>query len=65
MSKRTKIVGTYRLSPDETVQFSISIPANYPDAIAEAKATVLAMLSEELADVMRQTRGVDTKDGTP
>lgn len=58
MAKLTNITGTYRLNEDELIQVSISIPGNYPDAIAEAKATVLSMLHEELADVIAQT--VDT-----
>ena len=51
---RTRIVATYHIGPDEVIQCSISIPTNYPDAINEAKTTILAMMRDQLADVIRQ-----------
>ena len=56
MSNRTRILATYRISEDELIQCSLSIPSNYPDAVSEAKATVLAMMHEQIADVLAQTR---------
>lgn len=53
---RSRIVATYRLSDTELIQVSVSISANYPDAISEAKATALSMFHEQLADVLAQTR---------
>ena len=62
MSKRAKITGTYRLDENELIQVTVEVPNAYPDAIAEAKATVLSMLSEELADVLEQQYGKDRGD---
>jgi hypothetical protein len=61
MSKRlTSITATYRLSDDgELLQFTVRVPDPYPDAISEAKATVLSLLRDGLADVLRQTRADD------
>ena len=53
---RATITGVYRLDEHEAIQFTVTVPNAYPDAISEAKATVLAMLHDELADVMGQTR---------
>lgn len=54
--KRTTITVTYRLDDSELIQCTVSIPTNYPDVVAEARATVLALLHCELADVLAQTR---------
>jgi hypothetical protein len=59
MSKRTKIVGTYKMNEDEFIQVSVVIDSNYPDAVAEAKATMLTGTRDMLADVIRQTRPED------
>lgn len=57
---RTRLVATYRYGPDDLIQCSISIPSSYPDAVAEAKSTLLAMMRETLADVIRQNHTTDT-----
>lgn len=59
MTKPTRIVATYKMAEDKYVQASISIPGNYPDAVAEAKATVVATVHDMLADVLAQTRPLD------
>lgn len=59
MSRRAKITGTYRMDAHEVIQVTVDLPNAYPDAIAEAKATVLAMLHEQLADVLEQQYGKD------
>jgi hypothetical protein len=59
MSKRAKITGTYRISSEELVQFTVDVASSYPDALAEAKSTVLSLLHEELADVLHQQYGKD------
>jgi hypothetical protein len=57
MSKRTRVVGTYRIDESELLQFAVTFAADaYPDVLAEAKASVLAMLHDGLADVLAQTR---------
>ena len=56
MTKPTKIVATYRIADDEVLQFEVTIASNFPDAVAEAKATVLSMMHTALADVLAQTR---------
>ncbi len=53
-NNRATITGTYRLNEHEVIQCTVAMPNAYPDAIAEAKTTVLSMLHEELADVMAQ-----------
>src|SRR4051794_36005556 len=56
VTKPTRITGTYRMNDDEFIQVSVVIDSNYPDAIAEAKATMLTGTRDMLADVIRQTR---------
>lgn len=63
MSNRTKIVGLYKIADDEVLQFTVTIASNYPDAISEAKATILGCLHDALADVLTQTRrGTNDED---
>ena len=61
--RRASITGTYRLNENECIQFTVSMPNAYPDAVAEAKATVLSLLHDELADVLGQT--VEDSPATP
>jgi hypothetical protein len=59
LSKRTKIVGSYRMNEDELIQVSVEIDTNYPDALNEAKVVMLTGTRDMLADVIRQTRPED------
>ncbi len=60
---KTRVEVTYRIADDEFLAFSVTVPAKaYPQVMAEAKATVLALLREGLADVMEQTRPTLNKD---
>jgi hypothetical protein len=56
MSTRTKVEGLYQIAEGEALRFTVTIASNYPDAVAEAKATVLGCLHDSLADVLAQTR---------
>jgi hypothetical protein len=62
MSKPSQITGVYQLGEHERIQFTVTIQGvPYPDAIAEAKATVLALMHEELADVMKQNQYIEAQ----
>ena len=64
VSKPSQITGVYQLSEHERIQFTITIQGhNYPDELAEAKATVLALMHDELADVITQFE-YSTTEGT-
>lgn len=56
MTGRSKITCTYRIADDEALMFEVTIANSYPDAVAEAKTTVLSLLHDGLADVLDQTR---------
>lgn len=64
MSKRTRVTGTYRLDENELIQFTVEVPNAYPDVLSEAKATVLGLLHDELADVLEQQYGKDPAEPT-
>lgn len=51
--KRSTLTVTIKLDEHAYVQASVSIPACYPDAVAEGKATVLGMVRELLAERVR------------
>jgi len=59
--KRASITGVYRMDEHEAIQITVTMPNAYPDALDQAKATVLAMLHAELADVMGQTRPAEVE----
>lgn len=64
MSRPSQITGVYQLAEHERIQFTVTIQGhNYPDELAEAKATVLHLMHDELADVMTQTVA-DVTEGT-
>lgn len=54
MPKPAKIVLTYCLDEHEKIQAVVRLPNAYPDALDQGKATALAMLHAELADVLAQ-----------
>ena len=60
VSKPSQITGVYQLNEHERIQFTVTIQGvPYPDAIAEAKATVLHLMHDELADVMKQNQYIE------
>lgn len=62
-NRKARVTGTYRMNENELIQFSVEVPNAYPDAIAEAKATVLSpLLHEELADIIEQTTVTDAAE---
>lgn len=56
MSKRTRIIATYRIHENEVIQVQVDAASSYPDAIAEASATAKRLVHDILVDVLAQTR---------
>lgn len=54
-SNHATLTAYYRLGEFEVIQCTVTVPNAYPDVLREAKATVLAMMHDELADVIAQT----------
>jgi hypothetical protein len=62
MSKPSQITGTYQLAEHERIQFTVTIHGhNYPDELAEAKATILHLMHDELKDVITQNHVLVTE----
>lgn len=56
MSRRTRIIATYRIHEHEVIQVQVDATASYPDAMAEARATARGLVHDLLVDVLAQTR---------
>lgn len=59
MSKRASITAVYRMNEREFLQVTVALPTPYPDALNEAKTTVVAMMRDMFAEITRITVVVD------
>ncbi len=64
MSRHAKVVATYCLSEFEKVQAVVSVETSYPDALAEARATALAVVKGMVDDAYSRERVADPEPDT-
>jgi len=57
--KRCRVTATYKPNEAEVYQASISIPNSYPDALDEARVTVVKMVHDLLKDALDQVGRVE------
>ncbi len=56
MTHRAKVCATYRINEAELVQVTVHVGASFPDAVAEAKATAVAGITDILDDIYARER---------